>query len=454
MALAMGWVGCVAGFVAGVVGVCGVAAGQPPPLEPGPPEHPFLRYGESRDWMVVSNLTIQSCLNARPLNLGPGGSPFVETDVIRLDGARLWFPIGGAWTGGVMLSERFGARYLRGGTELRGVDRVAVSFGPASLRYAEVDLGALSFSGARFEFETAHRSWAVEIDEAKAGAVAWPAGPVTGELALWLGPQYGVPVGPLAGGGQNPARAAIVEWTENDPDPKGMLGPYRFVKFLAARMIENMAINAAGAQPRQTPGAFGSFASGSGINRLGPEAAWEALSARSGSEVELVCAFVAMCRELGLPSRLVIGTRYGPLAVPRFGRRFDDELTAWAEVYLWGEGGGGGEAVGDGGDGGDGGGWVPVDVIRQRELRAKAPGLDEPWAFVGSHPEFMNHVALAYTLHPPAPSSWFFLPALWGWQTDPAGTLCGSQFIEIDMTGVSREAGSPEPRFQRSTTGR
>ena len=72
---------------------------------------------------------------------------------------------------------------------------------------------------------------------------------------------------------------------------------------------------------------------------------------------------------------------------------------------------------------GDHSGFVPVDPVRLRSTSNRAPQIDRPWRFFGTHTELDDLLPFAFQYHPPTTVVAHGAVAFWGWLTLPASQV-------------------------------
>lgn len=139
----------------------------------------------------------------------------------------------------------------------------------------------------------------------------------------------------------------------------------------------------------------------------------------------------AVYRAAGLPARTVIGfdvsakkDRDGFLDKGKSGPQ---KLRAWVEFCLYDEAAQ--REV-----------WVPVDVVRMRQSSSRAPALNRPWKFFGTHDELENVIPIAFQYHPPTTVVAHGAFGLWGWLTTPEIPLV-KQHLRLDAITTPKRGG-------------
>lgn len=426
----------------------------PDPLPIEPPEHPFLRFSHAEDWSIIAQIQLLSCNQGVPVVRYSGVAPQVSTEFWEVEGGRLWFPFVGAVAGSVPFApdagQPFGAELYAGGHR-QPIEARLVDFGEGTSPCVEVEFGSFRATQVRARFEFLRRSWRVDFDERKAASAPWPSSValLPPEAQAALAADYAVPVDRSAPVEINPARAVIERWT-NGIDPKSRLGPAVLAKFLTARVIEHVQPARRGAVSRvgvfqgfNVPGPEGRY----GAPPIPPDAGWRALVRERGSDVEVVTALVAVLRQAEIPARLVIGVR-STLDDER--RVIDDEernpIAVWAEFYIQNER----KVIVDNEEVIEvEGGWIPIDIVRQRQLWSNRPQpLDVPWQFFGNNDQGDLYVPVSHHFFPITDSVYYGPPALYGWQTQPATPGCGSHEVILEVERPTRGGPSGRPIIQ------
>ena len=421
---------------AGVTALAGAADGQPnlpePPAERdiGPPDNPFLEYGEPQEYSVVAQINLLACgANGQRRIFGRG---FLgQTQVWRLRGGEVLFPFADVTSNSAPMTPAFAAEFFADGDRLP-VQRRVVGLDRAAAPYVEVTFPALAASNIRVRVEYLRRAWNTTFLEEKARAVGYPSGEYPPEAAGTFRAEYGIPYAPDADPSENPAKALIAEWT-GGKDPRNFLGPVLLAKGLTKLVIDRISLSGDGALQI---GAIGGDVSSnifvdSGDEPLSQTAAWDTILSGRGTDIDLVLTLTALLREAGIAARLVVGVRdfetEGVSVRPQVEER--DFITAWSEFFLLDEGSG--ES-----------GWIPIDIIRQREESSRAPAIEKPYRFFGNHDEFELYVPLGHHVHPPTNTAWYGPPALYGWNPSPAVPDCGTHAVEATVQEPSNRGGT------------
>ena len=166
--------------------------------------------------------------------------------------------------------------------------------------------------------------------------------------------------------------------------------------------------------------------------------------------------YAALLRAAGIPARVVIGIELTPAelrTVPDAhlpGRPQQDliindvritnrvaQLRFWNEFFLYDEAANRGE-------------WIPVDLFRQRLESSRAPDIDRPWRYFGNHDELDEIVPITSVYTPFGADMPDWVPALWGWRTQPAPWFFLDGIIRVEAVGLARRPndGFDRPRAQ------
>ncbi|MEM7623214.1 MAG: transglutaminase domain-containing protein, partial [Planctomycetota bacterium] len=403
-----------------------------------PPEHPFLQYGRAEDWSVVTSVSLYTCTLE---NVSPS-IPLPTTETTGFRDAVLWLPFATATAGSVPLRRDFG-HDLRIDGWMERAEAVVVAFDQSGAQYAELAMGREDSQNLTARVETLRRSFALRYLEEDALGVPWPGVAYPPEARLTFRSEYAVPFAPgvdlETDPDGNPAKRLVREVT-GGRDPRDVVGQAGFAKLLTAAVIERVTPEAQGFV--LSAGVGGEVSTSVFVDTwtrpLLPTAGWDAIRSGRGTELDLVYALVAVLREAGIPARLVAGVRVlnqetGDDDV--FG--VEQIITAWAEFYLMDERR---PILDDAGDViGYAGGWIPIDIIRQRNEFAPVPRLDQPWRYFGNHDEMHLYVPLAFHLVPPTTTAWFGPPAFYGFASFPTIPGCGTHGFAFDARQPARD---------------
>ncbi|RMH26686.1 MAG: hypothetical protein D6693_06775 [Planctomycetota bacterium] len=390
------------GMVCVTLGASGVSAvAQPAPA-------PLLTTTESRDWIVTARVDAQS-YSARRVLRDPTEPGFRVSTAFEITGAVFVYPVLES-----SATHEVDSAGVAGALSLDGVvldDTVTLLPGyQAGERLGRWEAPAARGNLLRFELVIPMTTRGVRFDEARATAVPWPAGPWPALAASALTPQLFVE-------SDDPfVRGLVDRWTGANP---GGMRPVRLAKALAARVLERVRL--------QTDLGYDWGRHGE-IEGLLLKGAAAALRSGEGSPFDLAAALCAAYRAAGLPARVVIGydlaaslgsqlqirdlepacdhnARTGP------GDRGLPILRPWVEFFLLTD-----EAAGTGE-------WIPVDIVRQRQVSIRPRPLDRPWEFFGTNPCLVNVAPLSFHFHPPTTVVNSGPPALWGWRPAPAAPV-------------------------------
>lgn len=248
------------------------------------------------------------------------------------------------------------------------------------------------------------------LNERAASSVRWPANPWPADVAAALQPQQFVESDALE------VHALLKSLLPNHA-PRS-LPPLLTAKTILARVVDRFQPNTMGYD-------FGSTGLFRGFDIKGARAVAAAFAHGDNklSPFDLPCIYVALCRAAGLPARLVVG--FDPVASEK--RRYPF-FHAWAEIYLYDENAPPKNPADPPGQGQ----WIPVDPIKQREFSSRAPPINTPWLFFGTHEHLKDLIPLAHTFHPPTsiltkPVAAYGAPAIWGWRPEPSLPILDQQ---------------------------
>ena len=251
--------------------------------------------------------------------------------------------------------------------------------------------------------------WETTLNEQAASKVGWPKGEYPSKARSTFDPQYGIDYTEFDREANLRVPALVDRWTEGR-DPKS-IPPLQLAKYLAGRVVELVQPAAPGLQR----GRISTRRGFEGVRVLGPD---RTIRAGRGSPFDIACTLAAVYREAGLPARLVIGLRefdeFDTTDVTREELRGIEALHAYVEFYLYDE------ATGDEG-------WIPVDPVMLRKQSSRAPALNQPWEYFGTHNQLDHFIPLAFHFHPPTTVRAYGSPAFWGWFATPAAPATAFQ---------------------------
>lgn len=393
-----------------ISGASGGARGAPPPPSL------FLTFVEEKDWTIHLEVELRPENVLYAPDLTGINAPYT-TPSYAFRSADVVFPLIESTASSITLLDNFNFK-----TQLlwESVDSspppVLIDAPPAIGRFGHWRLEPLpdnrAYAGHRMRLvlDIPVLCRETRLNERAAAAVRWPALPWPPDIQSALEPQRYVE-------SDDPAIDLLLsELLPNQP-PRS-LPPLRTAKTILARVIERF-------QPTTMGYDFGSTGLVRGFDIKGARAVAAAFSEGETkvSPFDLPCIYVALCRAAGLPARLVIG--FDPVASDK---QQYPIFHAWAEVYLYDENAQPLNAADPPGRGE----WIPVDPIKQREFASRAPPINTPWLFLGTHEHLKDIIPLAHTFHPPtsvlqAPMFAHGSPALWGWRPEPSLPLLDQQ---------------------------
>jgi hypothetical protein len=267
------------------------------------------------------------------------------------------------------------------------------------------------------DIELPMTTWKTVFDEAAASKATWPASGKWGKVSkTCFAPQARVDFG------DQRIVNAVKLWT-NNKDPKS-IPPVQLAKFLAGKVMEGILQSGNGL-------AFSRTGLLEGVDLQG---AARTLELGRGSIHDMACALCAVYRAAGLPARTVIGfDELKKSGDDKFLKKGDSRtsLTSWVEFCLYDEAA-------------DKEVWIPVDIARLRRSGARAPALDKPWRFFGTHDELDDVLPFAFQYHPPTTVVAHGSYAFWGWMTTPR-TQIAEQFVRFDAQSVPKRPQRKQP---------
>lgn len=144
----------------------------------------------------------------------------------------------------------------------------------------------------------------------------------------------------------------------------------------------------------------------------------------------------AVFRNAGLPARTVYGWDLSEKKDKNSGNFLEratgkDKLRSWVEFALV-----------DPREGKEI--WIPVDVVRLRKSSSRAPAMDRPWKWFGTHEEMAFVLPFAFQIHPPTTVVAHGFPAFYGWLTTPSSQY-GEQSVRFYAITAPRRSGEPAP---------
>lgn len=405
----------VFGIVLGVL--AGSAAAQsPPPARPAPAA--CLERYDPHDWTLEVTVNVRAWETRDPNNRMPVKENF------EIDTAAIVFPILAG-----------SAAHVTRDAGVESVVKVNDRPVESSLEFIrDLHSGArlgkwklIGWTGDEIELQVRIPAtcWKTRFDEEAASRIDWPKGDWPREAQSTFDPQYYVDLGQGRPYDMTPVRDLLKRWT-NGKDPRS-LKPVVLAKYLAGRVWETV-------QPS---------GNGLGFNRLGQlegvelQGAPQTAIRRRGSEFDMVCLLAAVYREAGLPARTVIGYDVGE-EKDDSRRKFLEKkgsanLRAWVEFALYDESSS--QVT-----------WVPVDVVRMRKSSSRAPELERPWKYFGTHDELDGIIPFAFHFHPPTVGVLAYgSPGFWGWLVTPKPPDRAVQALRFRAQTTPRTA-EPPPR--------
>ena len=259
------------------------------------------------------------------------------------------------------------------------------------------------------------RCFNTQFNEALAEQVDWPKAWPAEALAC-LQPQLYVNLGEGEPYDMSGVQRLLSKYTSNQ-DPKGVK-PLTLAKWITDRVTNEFRV-AGGQRSLRDPRYSGQLYSRAGTITFGPlpgtvgfdvVGAPDAAQRMGGTRFDAAVLLVALFREAGLPSRVVVGWDVGEQIVNRNPERTPGEdegrFVVWVEFCLYDE------SL-------DIMTWVPIDLELLAQNRGRRK-LDQPWEYFGSHDHLNSLVPLAFDLHPAAMVQAFGAPCLGGVASIPS----------------------------------
>jgi len=343
----------------------GGGAGPPPP--PGRPPEGAL----SRSDPKTFDITWDVLINVMPTSKG-------VANPLQLDDASFFFPIIplSTWSQVDLDSVRLslvntGSGGSRPSPQMR-LDRTA----PDGTALAILELGPVSTQMLRCSLAQSVTVWRSDLDDAAACKVAWPA-EWAPEARAWLAPDWYIE-------SNDPRLTAFVERISQ--------GKLRHTPvFVAAKELIRATIGTF----RGVTGKGLASSERSMVHGLRLVGAAQSMQDENGTEVDMVCACVAVLRAAGIPARPVIGVNE---AETDSQRKVRTTYTTWAEFFL------------------PGSGWVPFDPAMMRGSHAMHATPDRSWSGLGRIKDLNTRVPLAYSLRPRRADAMIIeYPGAWAW---------------------------------------
>ncbi len=269
------------------------------------------------------------------------------------------------------------------------------------------------------------RCYKVKFDEESAMKVDWPK-EWPADAASTLTPQMWIEKGVTeAGTTADYDREKIQDILKKYLKEEGLedaksVPPARLAKILTSKVWRDVAPTA-----------------GSGIKDTSRKAGFEGFelrapfvtfSDRKGSPYDMVVALVALMREAGLPTRLVIGVDTGAGSGPFSASQGKSTLRAWAEFALYDEAS---NAMC----------WVPIDILKLRATSNKPQKMTAKWRYFGDNDEFNQVAPVAFHFVPPADGVVTYgTPELWGWMVFPKAPEAAEASVVFSTGGVPKKA--------------
>lgn len=367
---------------------------QPTPATPATPPKPtepiadkVLQRDRPTSWQVSATVDISAGADTVALKNGVAEVP----REFKLSSAALVFPVLRRTASSQIAWSAPNQEILSGAVRWNEGDasaRMSIQDGyAAGARLARWELRDVEGVKATLQVDFQVDSFDTRFDEDLASTIPWPAGgwPALAQSALT--PQLFIEH-------ESPEIKALVKKFTEGAEPKS-IPPLKLAKWLASEVM-NM----------YTPAGSGLLGNDNGSLMGFDLRGAKAMSADGrGSPHDLVCLLVAVYRAAGLPARAVIGIDTGREGTRGLGNRNASSLRSWAEFCLI-----------DPFDRKEI--WIPIDLNRLRRAGTRAPAVDRPWKYLGTHDELSTVVPIAFQFHPPT-NVQARAPMFWGWITNP-----------------------------------
>lgn len=352
-----------------------------------------MKPGRTKEWVLKTFVTLGTLTNA---NVNPDGTvPGVKNPSeirntnFKFDTAALVFPA--LRTTATSISQG----NVKATVRVNGKDMTSQATWledmAAGSRYGRWDMKDVL--GYAIEFDTEIEAMCFEAvwDETQGAKVSWPASgrwPKAAQTSF--APQMGIePGGKLV-------LDVLNAWT-GGKDPKS-ISQVLLAKVLAGKALEAWQPSGDGMKYTRT----GQL---QGFDLKGSEAL---IKDGKGSEHDIACALTALYRSAGIPARPVIGYDVSESKGQDKGLagKNSGKLRSWVEFCLYDEQNR--KEL-----------WVPVDIVRLRKSSSRAPAVEKPWKYFGSHEQTDDIIPVAFHYHPPTTVVAHGAPCLWGWLTMP-----------------------------------
>ena len=194
--------------------------------------------------------------------------------------------------------------------------------------------------------------------------------------------------------------------------------PGKIAKLIAGKVMRDIQITGTGVKINQRS---------RGIESLIVAAPSATLDSKRGTEHDVTALLAALYREAGLPVRTVIAVASDAEEAGKFTGRSAQKnvLTSYCEFALYDQ-----EAKTMN--------WVPVDIARMRGKYGKAPKLDQPWKYFGSHDDLDTLIPFALQFHPPTDVACYEFPLFWGWFVTPSTPPVAKHSLLFNVDSVPR----------------
>ncbi len=377
---------------------------------------PYLTFVEEKDWTIHLEIELRAESVLHFPNTS-GNTPGYTTPSVSFRSADVIFPLIESTSSSTMLLDNFNFKTQLMWESVVYDDQPALIPAPSPTgRFAHWrfdprhDNSLYTGNRLRLILDIPVLSRETRLNERAASSVTWPLQPWPADIAAALEPQQFVE-------SDAPELHALLKSLLPNHAPRS-LPPLLTAKTILAQVVNRFQPNTMGYD-------FGSTGLFRGFDINGARAA--AIAFNEGdpkvSPFDIPCLYVALCRAAGLPARLVLG--FDPVTSEK--RRYPF-FHVWAEIYLYDET----APPLKRGDPPGQGQWIPVDPIKQREFSSRAPPINSPWLFFGTHEHLKDLIPLAHTFHPPTsiltkPVAAYGSPALWGWRPEPSFPILDQQ---------------------------
>lgn len=421
----------VAMVVAGVVALPGVlACGQPAT------GNPYMEYYDRREQRV--RVTVELEAGRGRVRLGTSKNAGREDGRISFDAARVYFPAPKR-TGHALAHER-GLDFTveidgrKGSLETAFVGDIEESTEvlAGGGRFGVSELEGVGGAGLmRFQYALNYSCFATRFDESAARRLPWPESwPPEAEASLR---DEALITSAEDGDGQREVVRKYVKSVVGDNDVR-QLSPLVASKYLTSELLAGFQLQAGRVRDADADGAGVVNANSTPVSLVTDflvQPAGETLGRKRGTAFDLVTAWVAVMREIGIPARPVLA--FDPGADFSFQPDFwsfgdrDPGVVIWGEFALY-------DAERDILT------WVPVDLKFLVMQTTGKRDWGQPWEFFGSHPLLGVMAPIAVNWVPPFGAESYGV-GLWGWVVEPESPGGVLQLIRFEGFSAARGGG-------------